>query len=102
MTTVGHKLLALILEPKMFNTDWDKFSVFDSGASAHPLERATKLTNICKAESLQPVFLGCLLFQEGIVLTTHLVVSFDPDTGIALWEQPGIVLQLNSEPDMIK
>lgn len=52
----------------MLSTDWDKLSVFDSGASARPFEQATKLTNIFKVESLQQVFLGSLLFPDGIVL----------------------------------
>lgn len=99
MLIAGHRLLALTLELEILSTGQDKFPVFDSRAPTHPLEQATKLTNICKVESLQQAFLGCLLFQDSIC-TTHLVSSFDPVT--ALWEQPGIVLQINSEPDRIK
>lgn len=38
----------------------------------------------------------------GSFCTIHLVVSLDPDDVTALWKQTGIVLQVNSEPDMIK
>lgn len=67
-----------------------KFSVFESRAPIHPLEQATKLTNICKVESVQQAFLGCLLFQDSIILchtSSGFLWSCDSTLG-ATWNCP--------------